>query len=128
MYLNKNKKNITIVGTHGRHTSLYLQDYIKKKGIKSHAVGMYFRNESIIQKIQSAKTLICINYEIKTAVEEAFDISDKLVICLNVNDSIDSDTKKIITGEEWVEYQEKHVYPKLEKQIRKYLPKLEKAA
>jgi hypothetical protein len=119
------KKNITIVGTHGRHISQYLHDHLKQRGIRSNAVGMQFRDQNVISKIQAAKTLILMNDEIKQAVADHFDTSSKLVICLDIQVNPSKDDKKVISGEEWQEYHENEVYPKIESQIKKHLKELQ---
>ncbi|MBT3230389.1 hypothetical protein HN358_01205 [Candidatus Uhrbacteria bacterium] len=116
---------ITIVCTHGRNLSKYLKEHLMEKGIKSHAVGLYFKNLATIQKIKNAKTIICVHPEIQKEVEAEFDLTKKYVICLNVSDCPnESGTSKNLTGDVWLEYQKEYVYPALESQIKKYLKKL----
>lgn len=117
--------SITIVGTHGRNLSVYLKEHLEKKGIKSHAVGVYNRNTATIRRINNARTIICVNKEVYQVTEDSFDLADKKIICLDVSDSPQvKGTSKHLTGELWREYQENEVYPQLEKQIKKHIAKL----
>lgn len=126
MSFQSNKPKITIVCTHGRNLSRYLKSHLQEKGISSYAVGMFFENQGTVQKIKNAHTVICVHPDIKKAVEAAIDLSEKQVICLDIDETPSgAETAKAITGEVWLEYQREYVYPELERQIKKYLKKLE---
>lgn len=102
--------------------SRHLKEHLKSKGILSHAVGLHFKNLATVEKIKHAQTIICVHPEIKKAVEDQFDVSDKKVICLKVTDTPDtSEAAKRLTGELWSAYQQDYVYPELERQIKKHL-------
>ena len=119
------KTHITIIGTHGRNASRYLKEHLAQKGVRAHAVGMHFKNPATKQRIKNAKTIICINADVKKAVEEVFDTSKKLMICLDVSDVPEGiESSRALTGELWLEHQETHVYPTLEKQIKRHMKKL----
>lgn len=113
--------NITIVGTHGRNTSQYLKDYLKNKGIESHAVGGLQKSTNTRRKIEGAKIVIFINEEIHAFVTENVCVEEKHVIMLDVYDVPESGFPKPLTGESWKEYQDNFVYPELERQIKKHL-------
>lgn len=115
---------ITIICPHGRNLSQHLKGYLKSKGVASHAVGMHFKNLSTRQKIKNAKTIICVHPEVKKATEAEFDLSSKLVICLDVVDTPESGKSKPLTGDLWLEHQQTYVYPELERQMKKYISKL----
>lgn len=112
---------VVVICQHGRHLSRYLSDYLATKKIDASPVGLHFKNRSTVRKITQAGTVICVHEDIQTAVEEHIDISSKKTICLDVTDSSES-SKKPMTGESWLEYQETVVYPELRRQIKKHLP------
>lgn len=116
---------ITIICTHGRNLSRYLKSYLETKDISSYAVGLFFKNPGTAQKIKNAEIVICVSPFIKKTVEDAFDLSKKRVICLDVDDTpVGAESAKNITGDQWLEYQRDYVYPELERQIKKHLKKL----
>jgi predicted protein tyrosine phosphatase len=120
----KSAFSVVVICQHGRHLSRYLKDYLETKDIESTALGLNFKNRNTLRKIQEAHIVICVHEEIKQAVEEQFDLSEKKVICLDVRESVGDKHKKPMTGESWLAYQETTVYPELQRQIKKHIPHL----
>lgn len=115
----------TIVGSHGKHLSVYLRDHLKKEhNVRAHIFAAELNNKSTDWKVTRAQTVICINKEAHKTISNDFDLSQKQVICLDITDAPDGQTAKRLTGDGWVEYQQTHVYPAIEKQISKHIKNL----
>lgn len=112
------QSEIVIVGTHGRNLGQYLKDHLTTKGVRSSVVGVVnIKSRNVRHKVRHASTLICINADIQKEVEGEFDLEEKHLICLDVQEMPSS---KPLSGEAWLAYQEEVARPEIERQIKKH--------
>jgi hypothetical protein len=66
--------------------------------------------------------IIVVQDYLEKKLSSNYDIKNKKVISLEVDDKTDDQNKPQLDGKEWMEYQQKNVYSKLKKEIDKFLP------
>jgi len=71
-----------------------------------------------------SEVIIFVQPQTKEEFEKRFKIAEQEIVILDVEDRISvlAPWKKSISPEEWTRIQKEKVYPKLKKQIDKYLP------
>jgi len=120
------KVQITIVCPTGKNRSRFLKEHLKEEGYLAYAVGLNDKSADASRKIKKARVVISVDPSVQEQLKEQFDLSDKSLICLDVDDTpnIGVSEQKKLTGEQWLEFQHEHVYPTLRKQMKKHLPLL----
>ena len=74
--------------------------------------------------VRRSDLIISVHPEVLNRLEEIVDLSGKRVISLDVEDRPERSLPdgKRLDGEDWVDFQDRHVYPKLVEQIDVHLP------
>lgn len=118
----RNKNRIAVVCAHGRNMSAYLKEHLHSLGYEDvNAIGVNNKSTDSKRKLREAEVIICVHEEIQELLEENFTFSAERMICLDVSEQPDANSKRT-RGEEWMVYQREYVYPALETQIKKHLP------
>ena len=115
---------ILILCAHGKNRSRYLAEYLATKGFETDFDGVKNESKEAVQaKIAWADTVIAVTREIHETALADFDFIGKKVFSLDVDDRSETCflSLPILTGDEWVEFQHQHVYPKLTEQVNKIL-------
>lgn len=117
-------KKILVLCTFGINRSRYLAEYLKSKGYNNVVYGGVQEDEDVVkEKIEGSDLIITVHPEVKDALDVHFDIGDRKVIELNVDDRTRNYTAngESLKGDEWTAFQEENVYPKLVEQIESIL-------
>lgn len=115
---------ILILCAYGQNRSKYLAGYLSTKGYETDFDGVNNENKEAVQeKIAWADTVIAVTRDIHEQAQANFDFTEKKVLALDVDDRPEKCflSLPILTGDEWVEFQHLHVYPKLTEQVNKVL-------
>lgn len=115
---------ILILCAHGKNRSRYLAEYLATKGYETDFDGVNNDDKKSVQeKISWADTIIAVTRDIHEKAQADFDFTEKKVFGLDVDDRPETCflSLPILTGDEWVEFQHQHVYPKLTEQVNKIL-------
>ena len=117
---------ILILCEHGKNRSRYLAAYFQEKGYAEvEFVGIRTADQSEIQrKIDYSDIVVVVHGSVADIVRQEFEISGKRLIELKVEDrpELALPERKTLDGEEWIRFQEEHVYPKLREQMKRHLP------
>ncbi len=115
---------ILVLCAYGQNRSRYLAGYLSTKGHETDFDGVKNENKDAVQeKIDWSDMVIAVTRDIHDAAQADFDLEGKKVFALDVDDRPHKIflSLPILTGDEWVEFQEQHVYPKLIEQANKVL-------
>jgi len=115
---------ILILCAHGKNRSRYLAEYLATKGFETDFDGVKNESKEAVQaKIAWADTVIAVTRDIHEKALADFDFTEKKVFSLDVDDRSEKFFLSCVvaSGDEWIEFQEKHVYPKLIEQTNKIL-------
>ena len=116
---------ILVLCSHGENRSRYLADYLRSKGyLYVDYSGVKVSDNKTQKKIADADLLIVVHKKVMESLSQDFDISDKKIIALDVEDRPEEvlPGKTRLDGEAWIAFQEKYVYPKLKEQIDRFIP------
>ena len=120
------KNNILIICHWGRNRSKYLADYLKTKGYNTDYAGIGDQADTkdrlTQEQIDWTDVIIVVQDYLGEKLSSSYNIKNKKVISLEVDDKTDDQNKPQLDGKEWMEYQQKNVYSKLKKEIDKFLP------
>jgi predicted protein tyrosine phosphatase len=111
--------NILVLCSYGRNRSAYLASFLKRRGYRHVEYGGVDIEShiAIVRKLAAADVVITVHGKIANALRKGFDLAGKRIVELDVDDSTTN-----LSGVRWTEFQKRHVYPKLEEQIERYLP------
>jgi hypothetical protein len=115
---------VLVLCTHGKNRSRHLAEYLSIKGYEASYAGVGGgRTPELLRLIDEADVLVTVHPAVKESLQ-ASDYDGKRLIELDVEDrpEMAHPDKRPLQGEEWIRFQELHVYPKLEKQVDKFLP------
>jgi len=114
-------KKILTICHFGENRSKYLASILKNKNYDVKYKGVKSKTNQLTQKdVDWADKIIIVRDVLKEMFLKKFDPKKKEIITLDIIDNPES-----IRGKSdfvWNKYQEKNVYPEIEKQIKKYLP------
>jgi predicted protein tyrosine phosphatase len=115
---------ILVLCSYGQNRSRYLAGYLSTKGHETEFDGVKNEDKGAVQeKIAWSDAVIAVTREIREKAQADFDLTGKKVFALDVDDRPQKIflSLPILTGDEWVEFQEQHVYPKLIEQANQIL-------
>jgi predicted protein tyrosine phosphatase len=116
---------ILVLCAHGKNRSRYLAEYLSQKGYDAEAAGVdQVDKEDVVRKINAADVVVSVNRSVRERLFKNFDLTGKRHIELEVEDRPEYvlSKHKILSGEDWIAFQEEYVYPELKRQMDKYLP------
>jgi|SaaInlStandDraft_5_1057022.scaffolds.fasta_scaffold11204_3 hypothetical protein len=107
----------------GKNRSRYLAEYLEKKGYDTDFAGVCQDHDEVQEKIDVADVIIAVHPDIKEQLQLWYDVKQKMIIGLNVEDrpEVVLPEGKTLDGEAWGDFQEKEVYPILIKDIEERL-------
>lgn len=119
--------NILIVCNWGKNRSRYLADYLVSKGYNTKTGGLSDKTEPenrlTQESVDWADRIIVAHKDLEEKLLKNYNIGNKITVVLDVNDKTsDNVFKPNLDGDDWLDYQNKFVYPELQRQINKYLP------
>lgn len=112
---------ILIICNHGKNRSKYLAEYLSKKGYVTEYAGSLLDLTCLEKKITDADIIVTVHQSVIENLKN-IDLKNKRIINLDVEDRPEVVLGKQLDGDEWLDFQKKHVYPALTKEIDKYLP------
>jgi len=116
---------VLILCAHGKNRSRYLKQYLADKGYDSESAGVINDSaEDVQKKIAAADVVVTVHDVVREQLSGLFDLSDKRIIDIDVEDRPEQvlPEGRQLDGDEWVAFQEEHVYPKLREHIDRHLP------
>lgn len=121
--------DIVIACSNGRNRSRLLKQHLRKKGYRSHAIGVNGKCQFAERRLKNAKVVISVHPEIEEQITEMYGIEKEKMITLDVEEMTSSFEKgKRIDGESWLEHRRAIIIPELKRQIKKHMPSLERVA
>ena len=114
---------ILVLCAYGQNRSRYLAEYLATKGFETDFDGVKNDEEAVQAKINWAETIIAVTHDIHERALVDFDFKGKKLFALDVDDRPEKllPAGKVLTGDDWVNFQERYVYPKLIEQANKAL-------
>lgn len=115
---------ILVLCAFGKNRSRHLAGYLKSLGYDTDFAGTIQNTESTQDKINEADILITVHPSVFNALEHNFYSEGKRIIKLDIEDRPEMllSSKERLDGQNWINFQERFVYPEIEKQINEYLP------
>ena len=111
---------ILVICNHGKNRSRYLANYLANKGYQTKTAGILFDTD-IQDKINDSDIVITVKKSISKKLKD-YNLNGKKLITLDVEDRPEKIVGKKLDGDEWIKFQNKNVYAKLQDEIDKYLP------
>ncbi|NQV12592.1 hypothetical protein HQ524_04480 [Candidatus Uhrbacteria bacterium] len=104
----------------GKNRSQYLARYLNSVGHDADFGGVAQDHDEIQNKIDVADMIVAVSPDIHVRLMNDFKIDDKRTVELNVDDrpEIVLPAGKQLDGDDWVNFQERYVYPKLLEQLK----------
>lgn len=108
----------------GKNRSRHLAEYLSSLGYEVDFAGTIKNTEETQDKINESDILISVHPIVAEALEHNFYTEGKTIIKLDVEDRPEMllDSKARLDGDNWIHFQEKFVYPEIERQINDHLP------
>lgn len=116
---------ILVLCAYGQNRSRYVARYLKDKGYEADFDGVMKENDDLVQaKIDDASVIITVSKDVHARLVHNFNLNDKRVIEIDVDDrpGVVLENNCQLSGGDWINFQEKFVYPKLVEQLDKFLP------
>ena len=115
---------ILVLCAYGQNRSRYLAGYLSAKGHETDFDGVYNDDRDAVQaKIDWADAVMAVTHDIYEKALADFNFSGKQLFALDVDDRPEKilPAGHVLTGDDWVNFQERFVYPKLIEQANAVL-------
>lgn len=80
---------ILVICKFGQNRAVFLKKYLQEQGYEAESAGIVNDPDSVQQKIKDADLIVSVQKWIQDQIKESFNVGDKKLICLNVEDDQD---------------------------------------